>query len=133
MDISTALIYFGLPTLFIMFCMIVTGWASSAKNLKFVRKLSRWATLWGGVGFILAMALAITAWAMNTDFIYGHASIVWPFCLSLAALDGHPSGGVGSLLVCMMGAMNGLYYAALALLTWKIVQLLPTKPCSDKS
>lgn len=133
MNTTTALIYFGLPSLFIMLFMILAGWACSAKSLKFVRKLSSWAIVWGSVGCIVAIVLAITAWAMNTDFIYSHASIVWPFCLSLAALDGHPSVGVGSVLVCMMGAMNGLYYAVLALLTWKIVRLLPMKLQSDKS
>jgi hypothetical protein len=73
------------------------------------------------------MFLAITAWAMNTDFVYSHASLVWPFCLSLAALDGHPSVGIGLLLVCLMGVMNGLYYAVMAALAWKITQLLPKK------
>jgi TetR/AcrR family transcriptional repressor of nem operon len=44
------------------------------------------------------MFLAVTAWVMNTDFVYNNASIVWPFCLSLGALDGHPSLGSGLLL-----------------------------------
>ena len=97
----------------------------------FTEKLSRWVYTWSTFGCILAVVLAVTAWIMNTDFVYSHASIVWPFCLSLAALDGHPSIAVGSLLVCMMGAMNGLYYAVLAFLTWKVVRLLPTKSHFD--
>jgi len=81
----------------------------------------------GGLGCLVAMSLAVTAWGMNTDFVYSHASIVWPFALSLAALDSHPSVRVALLLFCLMGVMNGLYYAFIAACTWKIVQLLPRK------
>ena len=132
MDTAGFFLYFGLPTFFIMLCMTAAGWASSAKKLTLTQKLSRWVFTWGALGCLLAIVLAVTAWMMNTDFVYSHASIVWPFCLSLAALDGHPSISVGSLLICMMGAMNGLYYAVLALLTWKIVRLLPTKSHIDR-
>ena len=97
------------------------------KKWKFVQKLFKWVTGWGLSGCFLAILLAVTAWWMNTDFVYSHATLVWPFCLSLAALDGHPPIGVGLLLVCMMGVMNGLYYALMAGLTWKIIQLLPKK------
>ena len=75
----------------------------------------------------MVISLAIAAWVMNTDFVYRHASMVWPFRLSLIVLDGHPSVGAGLLLVCLMGVMNGLYYALMAALTWKIIQLLPNK------
>jgi len=118
-------IYFGLPTLFITLCMTAVGWVSSITNRNFVQKLFKWVTGWGALGCFLAISLAVTAWVMNTDFVYSHASIVWPFCLSLAALDGHPSVGVGLLIVCLMGVMNGLYYALVAALSWKIIRVLP--------
>jgi hypothetical protein len=127
MGTKASLIYFGPPTLFIMLCMTVVGWFSSITNRKFIQKLFKWVTRWGALGCFLAMFLAVTAWVMNTDFVYSHASIVWPFCLSLGALDGHPSLGVGLLLVCLMGVMNGVYYALMAALTWKIIHLLPEK------
>ena len=107
--------------------MTAVGWFSSISNRKFVQQLSKWVTGWGALGFCLAMSLAVTAWVMNTDSVYNHASIVWPFCLSVEVLDGHPSLGFGLLLVCLMGVMNGLYYALMAALTWKIIQLLPEK------
>src|SRR5258708_14790872 len=127
MDTRSFFIYFGSPTLFIMLCMTAVGWVSSTKNKKSAQKLFKWVTGWGVLGCFLAILLAVTAWVMNTDFVYSHASLIWPFCISLAALDGHPPVGVGLLLVCMMGVMNGLYYALLAALTWKIIQLLPKR------
>jgi hypothetical protein len=110
-----------------MLCMIVIGWVSFAAYGKFVRKLFKRVTGWGALGCFLAISLAIAAWMMNTDFVCRHASIVWPFRLSLIVLDGHPSIGVGLLLICLMGIMNGLYYALMAALTWKIIELLPNK------
>ena len=127
MDTRALFIYFGLPTLFIMLCMTAVGWVSSITHMKILQKLFRWAGGWGALGCFLAISLAVTAWVMNTDFIYNRASIVWPFCLSLAALNGHPSVEVGLLLVCLMGVMNGLYYALIAALTWKIIQMLSKK------
>jgi hypothetical protein len=120
-------IYFGLPTLFIMLCMTAVGWASSVTNRKFVQKLFKWVTAWGALGCFVAMSLASTAWVMDTDFVASHGSIVWPFCLSLSALDGHPSFPLGLLLICLMGVVNGLYYALIAALIWRIIQLLPRK------
>ncbi|MGA9571398.1 MAG: hypothetical protein WBS17_15025 [Candidatus Acidiferrales bacterium] len=61
---------------------------------------------------------------MNTDLVYNHANLIWPFCLSLAALNGHPPVGVGLLVVGLMGVINGVYYGVLAALTWKLVRLL---------
>ena len=127
MTIRSSFIYFGMPTLFIMLCMTALGWVSSVKERKFVQKQSKWVTGWAVSGCLLAILLAVIAWGMNTDFVYSHASLVWPFCLSLAALDGHPAIGFGLLLVCMMGVMNGLYYAFIAALTWRMIQLLPKK------
>lgn len=127
MDTRAFFIYFGLPTLFIMLCMTAVGWVCSIYKQQFVQKPFKWVTGWGALGCFLAISLAVTAWVMNTDFVYSRASIIWPFCLSLAALDGHPSVGVGLLLVCLMGVMNGLYYLLMAALTWKIIQLLPRK------
>ena len=131
MDTRALFIYFGPPTLFIILCMTAVGWLSSINSRNFVKKLFKWVTGWGAFGSFLAMFLAITAWVMNTDFVYSHASLVWPFCLSLAALDGHPSVGIGLLMVCLMGVMNGLYYAVMAALAWKITQLLPKKSCVE--
>jgi hypothetical protein len=128
MDTRGFFIYFGLPTLFIMLCMTAAVRVSSITNEKLVQKLFKWVAGWGALGCFLAMFLAVTAWVMNTDFVYSHASIVWPFCLSLVALDGHPSLGVGLLLVCLMGVMNGLYYALMAALTWRIVRWFPKRP-----
>ena len=127
MDTRAFFGYLGLPTLFIMLCMTTVGWISFIANRKFVRRLFKWVTGWGALGCFLAISLAIAAWVMNTDFVYRHASMVWPFRLSLIVLDGHPSVGAGLLLVCLMGVMNGLYYALMAVLSWKIVQLLPNK------
>ena len=127
MTIRSAFVYFGMPTLFIMLCMISLGWVTSVKKARFVQNQSKWVTGWAVSGCFLAILLAVISWEMNTDFVYSHASLVWPFCLSLAALDGHPAIGVGLLLVCMMGVMNGLYYALIAALSWKMVRLLPRK------
>lgn len=79
------------------------------------------------IGFLIAASLAITAWMMNTDFVYNHASLVWPFCLGLGALGGRPSIGVGLLLVALMGVINALYYAVLAVLTWLLLKAFHTK------
>jgi hypothetical protein len=64
---------------------------------------------------------------MNTDFVYNHASLVWPFCLSLAALNGGSSISSILLVLGLMGIINGLYYALIAALTWKIIQSIPQK------
>jgi hypothetical protein len=127
MDIRTAFTYFGVPTLFIMLCMTAVGWVGSMGNIRFIQKLSRWATAWAVLGCLLAISLAVTAEIMNTDFVYNHASLVWPFCLSLAALNGSPPFSASLLVVGIMGIINGLYYALLATLTWKIVRALPKK------
>jgi hypothetical protein len=127
MDTRTFFGYLGLPTLVIMLCMSAVGWVSFSGNRKFVRRLFKWVTGWGALGCLLAISLAIAAWVMNTDFVYRHASMVWPFRLSLIVLDGHPSVGAGLLLVCLMGVMNGLYYALMAALTWTLMQLLRNK------
>jgi hypothetical protein len=127
MDTTPFFVCLGLPTLFIMLCMVAVGWISFIAKGKFVRKLFKWVTGWGALGYFLAISLAIAAWVMNTDFVYRHARMVWPFRLSLIVLDGHPSVGMGLLLIGLMGVMNGLYYALMAALTWKIIQLLPNK------
>ncbi len=127
MNTEASVVYLELPTLFIMLCMIAVGWVSFIANRKFVRRLFKWVTGWGTVGCFLAISLAIAAWVMNTDFVYRHARMVWPFRISLIVLDGHPSIGAGLLLICLMGVMNGLYYAIMATLTWKIIGLLPNK------
>jgi len=64
---------------------------------------------------------------MSTSYVYNHASIVWPFCLGLVALDGHPPLAVVLLVVVLIGVENGVYYALLAALIWKPVQLFPKK------
>jgi hypothetical protein len=127
MDTRTFFVYFGIPTLFIMLCMTVVGWVSSTQNMKFVQKLSRWVIAWSLFGCSVAILLAVTAGIMNTDFVYNHASLVWPFCLSLAAFNDGPHSGAELLVVGIMGIINGLYYALLAGLTWKIFQALPKK------
>jgi hypothetical protein len=127
MDTRAFFVYLGVPTLFIMLCMTAVGWVSFIANRKFVRKLFKWVTGWAALGYFLAISLAIAAWVMNTDFVYRHASMVWPFRLSLIVLDARPSVGAGLLIICLMGVMNGLYYALMAALTWKIIQLLPDR------
>jgi hypothetical protein len=124
---TRAFAYLGLPSLFIMLCMTAVGCLGFIANSAFVRKLFKWVTGWGALGCFLAISLALAAWVMNTDFVYSHASMVWPFRLSLIVLDGHPSVGIGLLLIGLMGVVNGLYYAFMAALTWKIIQLLPKK------
>jgi hypothetical protein len=127
MDTRAFFVYLGVPTLFIMLCMTAVGWVSFIANRKFARKLFKWVTGWGALGYFLAFSLAIAAWVMNTDFVYRHASMVWPFRLSLIVLDSRPSVGAGLLIICLMGVINGLYYALMAALTWKIIQLLPNR------
>ncbi len=124
MDIRPFFTYFGVPTLFIMLCMTVVAWLSSVGDKKSIRKLYIWVTAWAVLGCFLAISLTAAAWLMNTDLVYNHANLIWPFCLSLAALNGHPPVGVGLLVVGLMGVINGVYYGVLAALTWKLVRLL---------
>ena len=118
--------YFGMPSLFLLLCMGVVGWIRFRKHRIFV-PLRRWIVAWGLTGYFVASLLAITAWGMDTDFVYNNASLVWPFCLTLVALNGHPSMGVGLLVVALMGLINGLYYALLAALSLVILRVLPLK------
>jgi uncharacterized membrane protein len=128
MDAATFFTYFGIPTLFILLCMGFVGWIRSKLTKKdFAAKPLKWVGAWCLVGCVIAILLAIIAGIMNTDFVYNHASLVWPFCLSLGALDGHPSLGVGALVVGFMGLMNGLYYTLLAGVTLIVRWALPTK------
>ncbi|HWX54940.1 MAG TPA: hypothetical protein VN176_10165 [Verrucomicrobiae bacterium] len=131
MRIISLLVYFAVPTLFIMLCMAAVGWVSLKTNRKFFLKPFQWVLGWGALGCFLAISLAVTALIMNTDYVYNHASLVWPFCLSLAALDGDPSIGTSLVLVFIMGAINGVYYACMAALIWTIIQLLPKKSRSE--
>ena len=110
--------------MFIMLCMTVVAWLSSVGDKKSIRKLYIWVTAWAVLGCFLAISLTAAAWLMNTDLVYNHANLIWPFCLSLAALNGHPPVGVGLLVVGLMGVINGVYYGVLAALTWKLVRLL---------
>ena len=123
MDATGFFYYFGVPSLFLMVCMAVAWWVSRKKKHKPIN----WIATWGLIGFFVAVLLAITAWIMNTDFVYNNASLVWPFCLGLGALDGHPSIGVGLLLVALMGLINGLYYALLAALSWLLFRVFRAK------
>jgi hypothetical protein len=107
--------------------MSAVGWIDSKRSKRFVQNPLKWVTGWTLFGCAVAILLAVTAGIMNTDFVYNHASLVWPFCLSLAALNDSPSLGLGLMVVGIMGIMNGLYYALLAALTWKIIQALPKK------
>ena len=116
MDIRPFFTYFGVPTLFIMLCMTVVAWLSSVGDKKSIRKLYIWVTAWAVLGCFLAISLTAAAWLMNTDLVYNHANLIWPFCLSLAALNGHPPVGVGLLVVGLMGVINGVYYGVLAAL-----------------
>ena len=71
--------------------MIGVGWVGSKQKRRFVQRPVKWATGWGLLGCFIAILLAVVALVMNTDFVYNHASLVWPFCLSLAALNDRPS------------------------------------------
>jgi len=119
--------YFGIPTFFLLLCMSVVGWVGRKQKREFVHRRFRWITTWAVIGFFVALLLAVTAWIMNTNFVYNNASLVWPFCLTLGALDGHPPIGVGLLVVSVMGLVNGLYYALLAALSWVIMKAISTK------
>ena len=123
MTTTTLLIHFGAPTLFISLSMGVAAWISCKRQKEFPRRLT-WVTGWALTGLSIAASLAIAAWMMNTDFVASHASLVWPFCLGLVALNGKPLIGTGLLLVGLMGVQNGLYYALLAALTWVILRAL---------
>ncbi len=123
MTTTTFFIHFGAPTLFISLCMGVVAWISCKRQKEFPRRLT-WVTGWAFTGFSIAASLAIAAWMMNTDFVASHASLVWPFCLSLVALNGKPLIATGLLLVGLMGVQNGLYYALLAALMLVILRAL---------
>jgi heme A synthase len=127
MSATNLLSYYGTPTLFILLCMGTVGWVSSKRDDRSVRKPFKWVTGWGLVGAFVAILLALTASSMNTDFVYNHASLIWPFCLSLAALNDRPPMGAIIWVVSLMGVVNGLYYALLASLTWKIIQAIPKR------
>jgi hypothetical protein len=128
MGTTNLFVYFGIPTLFILLCMVAVGWITSKVKKRLVQKPLRWATAWGVLGCLIAISLAVAALVMNTDFVYNHASLVWPFCFSLAALNDKPSISAIFLVVGLMGVINGLYYALIAVLTWKIVQAIPKTP-----
>lgn len=119
--------YFGIPTLFLLLCMSAVGWVSRKQKRKFPQRPMPWTVTWASVGFFVAGVLAITAWVMNTDFVVNNASLVWPFCLGLVALNGHPAILVGLLLVALMGFINGLYYAFLAAMSWMLLNAFRTK------
>jgi hypothetical protein len=127
MSATSLLIYYRTPTLFILLCMGTVGWVSSKRDEGSVRKPFKWVTGWGPLGASVAILLALTAWSMNTDFVYNHASLIWPFCLSLAALNGRPPMSAIAWVVLLMGVVNGLYYALLASLSWKIMQAIPKR------
>jgi len=110
-----------------MTCMTVLGWVSRKRKWRLAQNRLHWIGSWAVIGFLIATSLAIAASAMNTDFIYNNANLVWPSCLGLGALDGHPSIAVGSLLVVLMGVVNALYYAFLAVLTWLLLKAFRTK------
>ena len=107
--------------------MIAVRLVSRKKKWKFPEKWINWIGAWSVVGFLIAASLAITAWMMNTDFIYNNASLVWPFCLTLGALDGHPSVGVGLMVIALMGVINAFYYGLLAALTWLLLKAFRTR------
>ena len=127
MDAIGFIHYFGIPTLFLLLCMGAVGWVSRKRKRKFAQRPMPWIARWASVGFFVAGVLAITTWVMNTDFVYKNASLVWPFCLGLVALNGHPSILVGLLLVALMGFINSLYYAFLAAMSWMLLKAFRTK------
>jgi hypothetical protein len=127
MDASAFIHYFGIPTLFLLLCMVTVGWVTRKQKRKFASRPLSWIATWAFVGFFVAGVLAITAWVMNTDFVYNNASLVWPFCLGLGALDGHPAILVGLLLVALMGFINCLFYAFLAAISWMLLKAFRTK------
>ena len=57
MSASNLFLYFGIPTLFLLLCVISVGWVSSKQNKKFVQKPVRWATVWGLFGCFIAVSL----------------------------------------------------------------------------
>jgi hypothetical protein len=80
MDATGFFFYFGIRSLFLMACMTVLGWVSRKTKWKSAQQRITWIGAWAVIGFLFAASLAITAWIMNTDFIYYNASLVWPFC-----------------------------------------------------
>jgi len=123
MNATAFFFYFGVPTLFLLFCMSLVRWLV-CKRRDPQRDLLRWVAAWGLAGFLIAILLAIIASIMNNDFVYSHASLLWPFCLSLGVLDNKPSLGVTALVIGMMGVENGFYYAVLATAAWLAVRLV---------
>jgi hypothetical protein len=122
MDATIFFHYFAVPSLFLMTCMTAWGWVSRKRSWKLGGRPVIWIGSWAVTGFFIATLLASTAWIMNTDFVYNKASLIWPFCLTLGALNGRPSVGVGSLVVALMGVINALYYALLSVLAWLLLK-----------
>jgi hypothetical protein len=130
MDATSFFQYFGIPSLFLMTCMTVLGWVSRKRNWKLGDQRAVWVGSWAVIGFFIAASLATTSWIMNTDFVYNNASLVWPFCLGLEALNGHPQTSVVLLLVAIWGVINALYYALLAMLGWLLLKAFRVKATS---
>src|SRR5579885_1995935 len=95
-------------------------WASGRTRLAVSPR--RWLIGWGAVGFAVSAVLGLIAWRMDNDFVVSHFYWIWPFCLGLAALNGHPPTITVLLLLFILAIVNGLFYllAALASLAFQV-------------
>jgi lysylphosphatidylglycerol synthetase-like protein (DUF2156 family) len=124
MDAFGFLTYFGVPTIFLLLSMSAVGWLSHKRNWKLTQRARVWFTTWPSIGFLIVLVLVTAAWIMNTNFVYNNASLVWPFCMTIEALDGHPPILVGLLVLAELCVINGVFYALLATISWFLLKAL---------
>jgi len=119
--------YFGPPILFILLCMGAARWLGAKQGTLnwMVRSAGRWLTTWSAIGFAMAMLLGTLAWAMNTDDVMNDASLVWPFCIGLMALDGNPSALAIIIVLSITAIQNSVLYLILAALVWGSSNWIP--------
>ena len=121
------LAYFAPPILFILLCMALLRWAGACRSVLswMVRSSGRWIVTWSMIGFAVASSLGVVAWVMDTDDVMSKSSLVWPFCITLMALDGHPSTGALLLVVSIAALENAVLYLILAALVWGFWSWIP--------
>lgn len=120
MDDSRFTHHFGIPTLFLLLCMGAVGWVGRNQKKKFVQRPLPWVATWASIGFSVAGIVATIAWMIGANLPYNNFDLLWPFSFGLAGLDNHPSIMVVLLAVTVMGSLNGLYYAFLAVVSWML-------------
>ena len=108
--------YFWPQILLILFCIAGVRLAGlKQRQLGWIARSSRrWLGTWSLIGFAIAAILGVVAWIMNTDYVYGHAEWVWPFCLGLGALQGKPTTLETLMVLTILALENAILYFLLA-------------------